>query len=90
VPEEIVQRWHDASYEGKSPEEAANNAMALIEVYRSRPLVQRMTPTERDALEQEIREAFDKLLQCKDEMGITISTPCREAMERIHDALTAK
>jgi len=87
VPEEMIQQWHSACYDGKPPEEAANNAIALLEVYRSRPLVQRMTEAERAALEQEIRDSFAKVMQHREALGITVSTPYAEAVEKIASVL---
>jgi len=83
VPEEMIQQWHSACYDGKPPEEAANNAIALLEVYRNRPMLQRMTEAERAALEQEIRDSFAKVMQHREALGITVSTPYAEAVEKI-------
>ena len=83
IHEEDIQAWHTASYEGKTPEEAANNAIALLEVFRNRPAVRRMGLEQRQALEREIDEAFQKVRKNREELDSMACMPVSEAMGKI-------
>jgi hypothetical protein len=87
VPEEIIRQWQVKCFEGKTPEETANNIIDLIVVYQNRSFVKRMPPDERRLLDSEIDAAFDKVMQQKDETGITATIPLAEVMEKIHRIL---
>lgn len=81
--EEDIQAWHHASYEGKTPEDAANNAIALIEVYRNRPAVRRLGLEQRQALEREIDEAFQKVKKHREELDSIATMPMSKVMGKI-------
>jgi hypothetical protein len=68
---------------GKTPEDAANIAMALMEVYRNRPPVRRLAAPQQDALQRDIDKAFEAVMQHRDAMEITVTTPMSEAMGKI-------
>ncbi len=80
VPDASIESWQAACYEGKTPEEIADNAIALIEVYRSRPICQQMP-----GLQDEIEKAFASVMEKKDALGITDETPMAEAVKKIRE-----
>lgn len=86
VPEEVIQQYHSACYDGKTPEEAANNAMTLVEVYRNRLAFRRMNASERAALEQEIRQGFAKVLSASQGRRLA-EMPFLDGMRFIHEVL---
>lgn len=83
VPEETILQWQAACFDGKTPAEAGDNAIALIVMYRNRPLYKA-----EQGIVEEISLAFEKIMQQRDSMGLTATTPYKDAIVKINALLS--
>lgn len=83
VPAEQIQQWQSACYDNKPADAALNNAIALMKIYRNQPGFGK-------EITEEINAAFGKVMQRRDALGLTLTTPYLEALEKIDSILFAE